>query len=136
LTSNHLPFTARGSIRVCDFEFLHERKITYGTSVALLRCPFVPENDMYKMATEVFVHPLKWNISWWPILCRCDVKVKQKCNTHKKIIYKPSHITQKYTYCKSTVAVYIFKHYTLYNIGQSKNSFFINQITIFQIMST
>jgi hypothetical protein len=46
LASNHLPLTAVGSNPDRDFRFFHMRKdiqLAYGTSVVLLRCPFVPE---------------------------------------------------------------------------------------------
>jgi hypothetical protein len=57
LTSNHLPLTAVGSNPYRDFGFFHVRKLSkaYGTSVVLLRCPFVPE-IMHGRAPEVFLH--------------------------------------------------------------------------------
>jgi hypothetical protein len=34
----------------------------YGTSVILLRCPFVPE-IMHRRAPEVFLHQKSWNVA-------------------------------------------------------------------------
>jgi hypothetical protein len=53
LTSNHLPLTVVGLNPYRDFGFFHVRKL--GTSVVLLRCPFVPE-IMHRRAPEVFLH--------------------------------------------------------------------------------
>jgi hypothetical protein len=37
-------------------------QLAYGTSVVLLRCPFVPE-IMHVRAPEVFLHQLSWNVA-------------------------------------------------------------------------
>jgi hypothetical protein len=37
-------------------------QLAYGTSVVLLRCPFVPE-IMHGKAPEVFLHLLSWNVA-------------------------------------------------------------------------
>jgi hypothetical protein len=62
LNSNHLPLNALDSNPDMDFKFFHVRKPAYGTSVVLLRCPFVPE-IMHERAPEFFAHQLSWNIT-------------------------------------------------------------------------
>jgi hypothetical protein len=37
-------------------------QLAYGTSVVLLRCPFVPE-IMHGRAPEVFLHQYSWNVA-------------------------------------------------------------------------
>jgi hypothetical protein len=76
LTSNHLTLTTVGLNPYRKFWLLsceEAIQLTYGTSVVLLRYPFVPE-IMHGRAPEVFLHQLSWNVAIWPILCRCDVK--------------------------------------------------------------
>jgi hypothetical protein len=61
-------------------------QLAYGTSVVLLRCPFVPE-IMHGRATEVFLLQESWNVAKWPILCRCDVKHNQTNKYMYIVIY-------------------------------------------------
>jgi hypothetical protein len=58
LTSNHLPLTAVGSNPDMGLWILSCKEaiqLAYGTSVVLLRCPFVPE-IIHRRAPEVFLH--------------------------------------------------------------------------------
>jgi hypothetical protein len=45
-----------------DFGFFHVRKLAYGNSVVLLKCPFVPE-IIHERAPEVFLHHISWNVA-------------------------------------------------------------------------
>jgi hypothetical protein len=73
-------------------------QLAYGTSVVLLRCPFVPE-IMHGRA-PAWCLPPPVNVAKWPILCRCDVKPKtkqtKKITKNKKVICKEFSCTGNY----------------------------------------
>jgi hypothetical protein len=64
LTSNYLPLTAVGSNldRTWIFSCEEAIQLAYGTTVVLLRCPFVPE-IMHGGAPEVFLRQFSWNVA-------------------------------------------------------------------------
>jgi hypothetical protein len=89
LTSNHLLLTAVGSNPYRDFfsgilSCEEAIQLAYGTSVFLLRCPFVPEimHGRSSSTSKAWTSPSKW-----PTVCRCDVKHNQ---TNKQIMFKNS----------------------------------------------
>jgi hypothetical protein len=49
------PYRCGFESRHREFGFFYERELAFGTTVVLLRCPFVPE-IMHGRAPEVFLH--------------------------------------------------------------------------------